>query len=436
MRDLFVTIALLVITPAALFQPWLGILGWNWIGLMNPHRLTWSFASSLPVANMVGVATLIGLLFARSRKGVPWTREMVLLALFCAHMTFTTANALVPDYAQLAWQQSMKIQLMTFVTTMLIFGEQRIRALLYVIAGSIGFYGVKGGIFSLSTGGVHHVRGPAGSFVESNNDIGLALLMVVPVMIALSRDTERAWLRRVLQIAAGLSIVAAVFTYSRGALVGLAVVVFLLLLASRRKLAAFVVLVPFALLVANFAPEKLYKRAESIESFDRDMSSMQRIQAWYVAVNLALSRPLTGGGFKIQYLPDEEWVSHAPRDFDKWGQQARAAHSIYFQVLGEHGFLGLGLFLAILASCIRTLGRIRKEALARSDLRGIARFAEGLRIGILGYASCGAFLSQAYFDLFWTFVALTAILAREVAERAAKQPALEPNGTPPQPSAA
>lgn len=414
MRDLVFTGVFALLIPVCFVRPWMGVLVWSWIGFMNPHRLTWSFASTMPVAMIVGVATLLGLLVSRDRKSIPGRPELVILALMAIDFTVTSVVAMVPQAAWTKWDQVMKILLMTFVTTIVIYGRERIRALLLVITLSIGFYGVKGGIFTLRSGGVNSVRGPEGSFIEDNNSIGLAFTMVMPVLFALAREEKRKWARIGLFAAAILTGLSTIFTYSRGAMLGLAVVVFLMLFQAKRKALAVFVFAASAGFLYWFTPQSLYERAETIETYDQDRSAMQRIQAWSVSWNLAKQRPLTGGGFWIEYLPDDVWLSYADRAFDEFGSVARAAHSIYFQILGDHGFVGLGLFLSLLFVTLHSLQRIKR--LARqggAEKRWLASYANGLQVGLWGFAVSGAFLSRAYFDLFYAYVALAAILARE-----------------------
>ena len=77
-------------------------------------------------------------------------------------MLLTTTIAVYPE---LAWPHLIKvakIQLMIFVTMMLMQSKERINQLVWVMALSLGFYGVKGGIFTITNGGAFHVRGPAG----------------------------------------------------------------------------------------------------------------------------------------------------------------------------------------------------------------------------------------------------------------------------------
>jgi len=416
MRDLVFAGVFALLIPVCLVRPWVGVLAWSWIAFMNPHRLTWGFATTLPVAMIVAVATLVGMLITRDRKSIPGTPEMAILALMVVDYTATTLFAMVPDAAWAKWNQVMKIILMTFVTTMLIYGRERVRALLLTITLSIAFFGAKGGFFTLRSGGVHAVRGPDSSFIEDNNSLGLAFVMVLPVLFALAREEKRKWLRLGLFAVAILTGLSAIFTYSRGALLGMATVVLFMLLQTKRRFLAVFVFAASVGFLYWFTPQELYDRAETIQTYEQDRSAMQRMQAWSVAWNVAMQRPLTGGGFWIEYLPDDVWLSYANRAFDEFGNVARAAHSIYLQVLGDHGFIGLALFLALIVFTLRSLQRLK--TLAKQTGPGhdwLGAYANGMQIGLLGYLVSGAFLSLGYFDLFYAYVALTAILIREAA---------------------
>lgn len=77
-------------------------------------------------------------------------------------MSFTTIFALNPDHegVMYAWRQSLKTYLMLFVTLVLIRGRDHIEQLIWVIVLSIGYYGTKGGFFTIQTAGAVQSVGP------------------------------------------------------------------------------------------------------------------------------------------------------------------------------------------------------------------------------------------------------------------------------------
>ena len=139
--------------PICLAHPWIGMLMWAWLGYMNPHRLTWHFSYTMPYAIMVAVATLVGLLFTKDRKPMPWVRETYLLSALWLLFTLSTVFALYPGDAWKRWYFVSKILLFTYVPLLLLQDRKRLKWFLLVIALSIGFYGLKGGIWSIGKGG-------------------------------------------------------------------------------------------------------------------------------------------------------------------------------------------------------------------------------------------------------------------------------------------
>ena len=191
MRDIAVTAVVFGLLPFILWRPHIGILVWTWLGLMNPHRLCYTFAYNMPFAYIVAVTTLISLLLSREPKKMPWTRESVTILVLLAWMTVTTFFSVYPDLAWFKWQQMVKILLMIFVSLILMQSRERLDQLIWVIAMSLAFYGVKGGIFTILNGGAFRVNGPDGTFIAGNNEMGLALVMIIPLLRYLQLTTRR-----------------------------------------------------------------------------------------------------------------------------------------------------------------------------------------------------------------------------------------------------
>lgn len=415
MRDVIFGLILLGLLPLCIWRPWIGILVWTWIGLMNPHRLTWEF-TSLPVAMVTAALILLGMVFRRDYKAPPWNRELILLVMLMGYFTLTSMTAWYPPAAWEYWVRVLKMVGMVLVTTMLIHGRKRIELLLLVVALSIGFYGFKGGIFSMATAGQYRVQGPEGSMIAGNTFLGLAMAMVLPLLFALAREAAVKWKRTLLYATAILTFISIPFTYSRGALLGLAVVVPGVFPRLKKLFILLPLLIPLAFLARDYLPEKLVQRAQTIETYDEDNSAMQRIRAWAVAIGIAKQSPLLGAGFDFEELPDpSRWWSHVPPDLFGYGtMKTHVAHSIYFSVLGQHGFVALAMFLMLLIFTYRDFRRLESQTMANPDVAWIGPYARALRIGLAGYMVAGAFLNAAYFDLSYLFVAFTAIFRREV----------------------
>jgi probable O-glycosylation ligase (exosortase A-associated) len=401
MRDVALTLVIFGTLPFILRRPYLGVLVFTWIGFMNPHRLTWGFAYDMPFAMIVALVTLAGVLTSREPKKVPWTRETVVLLIFLAWMLLTTIQAMYPILAWPHLNEVWKILLMVFVTMLLMQSKVRINQLVWVIAMSLAFYGVKGGIFTILHGGVYHVRGPEGSFIGGDNEMGLALIMTIPLLRYLQTTTRNVLLRIFLAAAMLLCAVAAVGSQSRGALLGLAAMGAFLWLKSRNKVFMALLAAITVGVVLLVMPQQWYDRMATIKNYETDDSAVGRINSWKMAFNMAKSRPLGGGFDSFQAY---SFVLYAPDPDD-----VHASHSIYFEVLGEHGFVGLGLFLMLGLMTWRTASWVIARARRDREKRWLGDLAAMIQVSLVGYASAGAFLGLAYFDFYYMLIALVVL---------------------------
>jgi len=369
---------------------------------MNPHRLTYGFAFDFQFAAIVAVTTLIGLLVARESKRIPMTGTTVALLIFTIWMNITTLFALVPADAFTQWEKVMKVLLMTFVTLMLIKTRQRLEMLIWVIVVSIGFYGIKGGFFTIISGGEQRVWGPWGSFIWDNNELALALIMILPLMRYLQLNAQQWWVRHGLTAAMVLSVASIFGSHSRGALLAGAAMALFLLLKTRKKFPILIVMALVIPVMINFMPDKWTTRMETIKTYKQDTSAMGRINAWWFAYNLAKERPVVGGGYEA--FNREIFRNYAPEPDD-----FHDAHSIYFEILAEHGFVGLALFLALGLLAIKTGTWIIRHTKQQEDLKWACDLAKMTQVGLVGYAVGGAFLGRAYFDLYYHLIAILVI---------------------------
>jgi probable O-glycosylation ligase (exosortase A-associated) len=414
MRDIAVTLAVFGSLPFILWRPWIGILVWSWLGFMNPHRLAWGFSVTMPFAMIVALTTLVALLLSTEQRKIPWTRELVVLLSFWAWTLVTTLNAMYPS---LAWDQLVKVSnifLMIVVATILINTPYRLKALVWVIALSLGFYGVKGGIFTAVTGGAHQVRGPEASFISGNNEIGLALVMTTPLLYFLSRQVTPKYVRPGLLAAVGLTALAALGTQSRGALLGLLAMATFLWLKSRTKIVTGILIVLGTVVLLPLMPQQWWDRMSTIQNYEQDPSALGRINAWRMAFNLASDR-LTGGG--LESFQEYTFQLYAPNP----GYVADS-HSIYFQVLGHHGFIGLALFLFLIVFTWLTASSIIRRTRKDKETLWLGELMAMTQVSLVAYLTTGAFLGLAYFDYFYNLMLIVVVAKGLVSKRAAALP--------------
>ncbi|OYX31878.1 MAG: putative O-glycosylation ligase, exosortase A system-associated [Hydrogenophilales bacterium 32-62-9] len=401
MRDIFITAVIFGLLPFVFKRP---CLLWSWLGYMNPHRLAWGFAYSLPFSMIVGLVTIVAFMASKEKKVMTWTRETVVLLVFIGWMLFTTFFAFYPDLAWMQWDKVWKIQLMVFLTVLIITDRQKLHWLVWVIVLSFGFYGVKGGIFTILNGGAYRVQGPTGTFIAGNNELALALVMTIPLIRYLHLQETRKWIKMGLASAMVLTGVAAIGSQSRGGLVAMVAMGLFLWLKSRNKIVTGLYMAIAVLIMASVMPQAWYDRMNTINTYEEDQSTLGRFNAWHTAFNLAKDR-ITGGGFETFQGPT--FRQYAP---DPWN--VRDVHSIYFEQMGEHGFIGLALFLLLgLLAWIRAqqiINRCKNDP----ERKWGADLAAMIQVSLIGYAAGGTFLGMSYFDLPYHLMVILVLVAK------------------------
>ena len=413
MRDILITLIVFGSLPLILRRPFVGVIMWTWLGLMNPHRMAWGFSMSFPFAFIVFLTTVLAYLIAKDSKRIPMSREVILLVLLLVWMLVSTTNSVYPAAAWEQWSKIWRIQLGTLLTLMLTTSMSRIHALVWTAGVSLGFYGIKGGLWTLIHGGTNRVYGPPGTFIGGNNEIGLALVMVTPLLWYLAVETRNRSMKMAMYASTGLTLVGTVGTQSRGAFLGLAVIGLMLFVKAKRKLLPLIIGISFVLLLPFIVPQEWFDRMHTIEHYEEDKSATNRIEAWRKSLVIANHR-LTGGGY--EYIRLTNGVD---------------CHSSYFEMLSEHGWPGLVLFLLIGVLSWSKCSRIRKVTKKRPEMKRANTLASMLQVSMAGYATSGAFLGLAYFDFVYLIVVMIVVLdivvRQEMAAAAAAPAPLRPS---------
>jgi probable O-glycosylation ligase (exosortase A-associated) len=397
--------------PVALFEPFVGVALWTWLSVMNPHRLSYGFAYDFPWAMIVAVVTLLSLVLGHRKVSFPVTTATKTLIALLVWISITVPVSIHAGESAVVWISVAKTVLMTLVALAVVRTERQILAFMWIFVLSVAFFGVKGGFFAIATGGEFRVYGPPDSHIEDNNSISVALVMMIPLMWFAFQHSKNRLVCYAMPMCIALSGAAVLASYSRGAFVAACAMIAALAIKTRRKaLFAMLVVAAMAGLVASM-PGKWWERMETIGFKDVDTSVQGRFNAWGMAWNLALDRPITGGGFAI-YEPDV-FQRYAPDP-----QDLHSAHSIYFQMLGEHGFVGLGLFLLLALVMWRTGTRVIRAS-TTPDTLWRANLARALQVSMVGFLVGGFAVNIAYWDVFYFELVLLVALERLSLETAA-----------------
>lgn len=419
LRDLLILSIVAIGALLALRRPWVGVMLWTWLSIMNPHRYAWGLAYSAPVAAAAAGSTLLGLIFTKNRQSPFQGAPVWWLLALAIWITLSWAMGIDPDGDYAMWDKVMKIYLMTFVALSLLYTKDHIIAFAWVTTASIGLLAAKGGIFTVLTGGDYRVWGPPESFIADNNHFALATIIAIPMLRFLQLQLSRAWMRHGMTAVMLLCAASALGSHSRGGLLALVAMGGVLWLRSSRKVMIGFVIALGAALWLPMMPADWWERMSTISEFQQDDSAMGRINAWHVAFDTARNY-FFGGGMSYQhaFLFQEYGVEETT---------VRAAHSIYFQILGNHGFVGLFIFLMMWVSAYRAAGWLRRHAGHIPATRWANDLGSMAQVSLVGFAIGGAFLSLPYFDFTYNLMVMVVLAKSWVRRRAWEQdePALD-----------
>ena len=403
MRDLVVTLIVFGSIPFILVRPYIGALMFTWLGFMNPHRLSFGFAYEFPFAQIIAFVTIFAFLYYRYKTVPKFTPILLFWGLYILWTAITSFNAIYPEVAIESWYAFMKIVIMCFLTLFMIDGKARIDALIWTIVGSIGFFAVKGGIFTIMTAGSDIVWGPPGSFLEDNNALAVGFIMTLPLMRYLWLNSKNTLIRKMIIGGMLLTVFAILGTHSRGALLGIIAMTVFLIMKGRHKLMFGIAILVLAPLVITFMPQKWHDRMATITNYEEDESAMGRITAWKFAIALADERPIAGGGYG----------TFTQELFDRYSDNPElyaGSHSIYFENLGEHGYVGLALFLFLGIYAYLSTRKVIKLVKGHEDLIWAKDLAAMIQVSLVGYAVTGSFLELGTFDLYYFLLVIAIAL--------------------------
>ena len=424
MRDFAFLALFMVMLANAVRCVHAGTMLWAWIALCAPQQYLYGVGVDIPLNKIAVAATLIGI-FVDQTKNKPYIdRHILLVGLFVLQGIISYLWEIsYSDRSYELLEKMIKIYALCLVMTMAARGRLQIYAMVIIICLGMGIHGALEGLKYIAAGGGHRVIAPAS--IGDNNYLAMATLMVMPLLVYLFRYSESRLIRAAFMGALLACFTGVVATESRGGLVGMLVLGAFLLLHSRRKLLTLLGIAALAGMLLAFVPEQWTERMNTISTAEQDDSFMSRVTSWKMNTILALDRPLLGGGYSAM----ENWAV-----FDIYKMKfhlldgivdsppptiAFAAHSIYFETLGDLGFPGFFLFVAILLTGFRNLGRILRATRGNASLAWAYDLAVLFRLSLIVFMVCGALLSAAYFELLYIMLTQVSVLRRHLEESVA-----------------
>jgi probable O-glycosylation ligase (exosortase A-associated) len=419
MRDVLFTLLIFGLLPACYRRPLVGLLVFSWLAYMRTQDLCWGFARHQRWSFLI--AAVMGAGFLATPRDKLFEKDARCWAML-GLATWVSASALISagfdDFMIKRLVEFWKIIAVSLFSTAVVRKPQHLRIMVWVIALSFGFYGIKVGLAGvLSLGRVQVLQGPGG-MLEDNNDFSLALCMGLPLLIHIGASETNKHLRRGIWISVPLTAFTVIMTHSRGGFLSLAAVIFMLMWRSKNRLLAFSLGFVMCLLSLFVIPSSYIERVSTIfssEAIEADGSAQGRLAAWRTAITMSVANPVLGVGLTKF---EENYNAYKT---DPW-ETPRVTHNAYLQIWAESGTGALVLYVYLIAHTWWALVRLRRDAMRMYASSWIAHYAAMIEISIIAFIVGSTFLNRATFDLFYSFVALAIsfeVMAR--AEMAGKQ---------------
>ena len=362
MRDLVVLLAMLVFIPWSLKNNFVGYLLWGWAGLIALQSYLYGFMIGVPYVMVFALITLFTWFSKQDTERTKWqtNRTAILFMVFVAHGLLCA----VFSYSGLTnnwniYTNLVKTVLFCILMPMILTNRLRIHAFLIMVVVAMTFHGALDGIKYIASGGGHHAQ-EIPQFGD-NNHFAMVMTLIIPMQYYLVQYSSGRLARLAFATTIMLTVLAVAATNSRGGLLGLFAVAAWIILKSRRKVLGGFAIVVASLLVVQLAPDSWTQRMQTIKSAGDDHSFMERVGAWKVASAIAVANPILGGGFRsLQNKPiwDQFKSSQGLLGFvetPEFNRSGVAAHSIWFEVMSDTGFIGLIIFAVITHRCVTHL---------------------------------------------------------------------------------
>jgi probable O-glycosylation ligase (exosortase A-associated) len=447
MRDLLILALLPVMLYAMAQRPFIAVGMWLWTALFFPNGWLYGFASIVRFNLLFTGVAMLSYLAYKHRPKVQLGAIGGFVLLFFLWTTLSTVTTIGnPDITWEYWSRFLKVVMLFVFVLLTVKDKLHVDFVLACVVLSVGFYADLEALKFVGSGGGHKIVGMPGHVLGDRNELSVAFVMTLPLCYyLLGQYGHRSKLVRLalLGTMAGLA-VAVVGTQSRGGFIALLALVGYMYIKSDRKILMTILIAAIVIGLSYLVTKDWSSRIDTIASAENDDSFMGRVVAWKLSFILAMQHPFLGGGFKsLEYFPN--WAALS-RDFFSYPwfytstllpnpTVARAAHSVYFQVLGEHGFVGLALYGGALAGSFFKAGSVSRKARRAGAPDWIPRAATMIQLSIFAFGLGGAALSFAYFDLIFALFALAAVFDLRILPAALALASRSPAGVPVHPVA-
>ena len=414
MRDLAMVVLLPFLIYFSFKRAYIAAGLWLWTSAFKINQLIYGFASAITYNKFFALITIVSFISDKNKPKFKMDGLSGLVILFFIWTTLSTIFSNVhPATVWATWEMLMKIILFYFFSIAILHTKKHIEFFIWILIFSIGILSAKEGVKFIVSGGSHRFTGIYG-ISGDNNIFGVMILIVLALGLYLLTQITNKKLKNAVSVGLMFMVLGLIATYSRAGFIGLAILTLMAFKDSKKKIIWILLIGCILFSAKSFMPEQWFNRMNTVEHAEDDGSFMHRVMVWKMCTVIAMKNPLLGEGFRAnenlsiwqkyhEYYSFLDFIETPEADYN---ESVRAAHSMYFQVLAEHGFVGLFLFLLILISAYLKLGIIKSRAKHNNMDDWVIQLVKKIRLAILMYCITGGTVAVAYLDLFYSVLVI------------------------------
>ncbi len=405
MRDLLFLVTLFPSVILAINYVYVSVLFWVWAIFLDPNEYLFGFAAAIPYNKMAVVLMAMALVISKETKRFICDRSSTLALAFLIIAFISQLLSLSDnDGGWVILDKLWKIIALNLAIVSFMRTRTRIHALVLTLVLTIGFSAITAGLKFMITAGSFHIVSI--SNFGDNNHVGLIVAMAIPLLIYVTQVSASVYVRFSATISVIMFMICIISTNSRGAFIALLVIAIAGFINSSRRASYAASVLIVAAILSLFVTAQWSERMNTIGSADLDSSFMGRVIAWKISMLIAMDNPVIGAGLHaIQsqniwehytiYFSNLDWLIPTDQPDDHF----HAAHSIYFELIGDTGLLGFIVYMSIVFTTFLRANQVIAMAKGCPELFWADSLARNIRLSMAIFLVSGAALSASYHDL-------------------------------------
>ena len=422
MTNLALTAFVLAFFMAGMARPFLLVLAYAYIDIVAPQKIGWGPLGSLSISLVAFVLMALMWLVREDKAGIRLSSRQGIMLILLVYCGMTTLTADFPIEAAAKWDWVWKALVFATFLPLTLRTRLRIEALVLTMVLGVCAITIDGGIKTLTGGGGY---GELKLLVDDNTGlyegsiISTVAICIIPLAFWLARWGTvfvPDWKVRLFALGVAFSaMLMPVGTAARTGLICVAVLGVLKLRSTRRRMLYLAMIGIGAAIALPLLPSSFTDRMSTIQNHQADQSASTRVAVWQWTIDFAASHPF-GGGFDafLQDSVNYDKVITQTRgnstsvSTERVIEHGRAYHSSYFEMLGEQGYPGLGLWLLLHILGVAQMETIRRRygRNPRESMAWIAPLADALQQAQIVYLVGGSFVGIAFQPFCYMLVGL------------------------------